>query len=172
MELKKKVPEVRFKGFSGEWEEKKIFEAAPLQRGFDLPKSKMKNGNYPVVMSNGVNEYHSDFMVKGPGVITGRSGTIGNVHYSESNYWPHNTTLWVTCYYENHPRYIYFMYKRLGLQRYGTGSGVPTLNRNDVHDKKIKIPQFNEQVKISDFFLHLDQLITLHQKKYNKLMNI
>ena len=72
-----------------DWNISKIKDVAPLQRGFDLPTSQLKKGTYPVVYSNGVMNHHSDFMVKAPGVVTGRSGTIGNVHYISENYWSH-----------------------------------------------------------------------------------
>ncbi|MCL2663036.1 MAG: restriction endonuclease subunit S [Oscillospiraceae bacterium] len=137
-----------------------------------MPKNKMKDGKYPVVMSNGINGYHTEYKAKAPGVITGRSGTIGNLHYITSNYWPYNTALWVTDFKENNPLYVFYIYKILGLERYGTGSGVPTLNRNDVHDAKIFIPKPEEQAIISNFFRHLDNLITLHQRELEKLKNI
>ena len=158
--------------FSAAWEQRKLGGIAPLQRGFDLPKSKMKAGRYPVVMSNGINGYHSESKAKAPGVVTGRSGTIGNLHYIESDYWPHNTALWVTDFKGNVPLYTYYMYQQLDLSRYGTGSGVPTLNRNDVHDAKIHIPEPDEQTRISDFFHALDHLITLHQRELIKLQNM
>jgi type I restriction enzyme S subunit len=159
------VPEIRFAGFTDAWEQRKAIDIAPLQRGFDLPKNKMKEGDYPVVMSNGINGYHSEFKAKAPGVVTGRSGTIGNLHYIETHYWPHNTALWVTDFKGNIPLYVFYMYQRLGLSRFGTGSGVPTLNRNDVHGTKIYLPRPEEQTSISDFLSTLDNLITLHQRK-------
>lgn len=164
------VPKRRFKEFQNadDWEQRKVVDVAPLQRGFDLPKSKMNEGDYPVVMSNGINGYHSEFKCKAPGVVTGRSGTIGNLHYIESHYWPHNTALWVTDFKENDPLYIYYMYQKLDLNRFGTGSGVPTLNRNDVHSAKIYIPKSEEQSKISILFRTIDNLITLHQCKLEK----
>jgi len=166
------VPEIRFAGFTDAWEQRKAIDIAPLQRGFDLPKNKMKEGDYPVVMSNGINGYHSEFKAKAPGVVTGRSGTIGNLHYIETHYWPHNTALWVTDFKGNIPLYVFYMYQRLGLSRFGTGSGVPTLNRNDVHGTKIYLPRPEEQTSISDFLSTLDNLITLHQRKLEKLQNI
>lgn len=169
---KRKVPAIRFTGFDGKWEERRIDEIAPLQRGFDLPKSEMSEGCYPVVMSNGINGYHSEFKVKGPGVITGRSGTIGNLHYIRTNFWPHNTALWVTDYRRNEPLFVYYMYLKLDLKRFGTGSGVPTLNRNDVHDQKVCIPCSFEQSQIGTFLQNLDSLITLHQRKYDKLTTV
>lgn len=52
--MKKKRPELRFSGFDNDWEQRKLLDVAPLQRGFDLPASQMKEGKYPVVMSNGI----------------------------------------------------------------------------------------------------------------------
>lgn len=170
MATKNKNPEIRFKGFTEDWERKQVNDIAPLQRGFDLPVSSVVKGEFPVVMSNGINIFHSEFKVKAPGIVTGRSGTIGNVNYVESNFWPHNTTLWVTDFKGNHPLYIYFLFKKLDLKRFGTGSGVPTLNRNDVHLEKINIPKPTEQKKIGTFFQNLDSLITQHQKKHDKLV--
>lgn len=133
----------------------------------------MTPGPYPVVMSNGIGGWHSKYMVKGPGVVTGRSGTIGSLHYIEQNFWPHNTSLWVTSFNGNEPRFIYWLYASIGLERFGSGSGVPTLNRNDVHDLQVGFPcDVVEQRRIGTFFSCLDHLITLHQRKYDKLCTV
>ena len=167
------VPEIRFAGFTDPWEQRKLGEVAPLQRGFDLPVNQMTPGPYPVVMSNGIGGWHSKYMVKGPGVVTGRSGTIGSLHYIEQNFWPHNTSLWVTSFNGNEPRFIYWLYASIGLERFGSGSGVPTLNRNDVHDLRVGFPcDVAEQRRIGTFFSRLDSLITLHQRKLELLRNI
>ena len=163
------VPEIRFSGFTDAWEQRKVKDVAPLQRGFDLPTSQMEEGIYPVVMSNGIGGHHSQYKVKGPGIVTGRSGTIGKLHYIEDDYWPHNTTLWVTDFYDNNQKFIYYMYQCLDLSRFSTGSGVPTLNRNDIHDEVVCIPSVSEQKKISDYLANLDHLITLHQRKCDEL---
>ena len=165
----KKTPKVRFPGFNDDWEEKKCKDIAPLQRGFDLPVSNMIEGKYPVVMSNGIGGYHNEYKVKGPGVITGRSGTIGKLQYIDTDYWPHNTSLWVTDFKGHYPKFVFYLYQKLNLSKFGTGSGVPTLNRNDVHDTLIHIPSHDEQKKISMCLDNLDHLITLHQRKLEKL---
>ena len=160
------VPEIRFAGFTDPWEQRKLIMVAPLQRGFDLPAEKIIPGVYPVMMSNGIGAYHNEYKVKGPGVVTGRSGTIGNLQYVESAFWPHNTTLWVTKFYGNHPKFIYYLYEKIDLKRYKAGSGVPTLNRNDVHDTMVFFPASRkEQEFISAVLTYLDDLITLHQRK-------
>ena len=166
-----KVPAIRFAGFTDPWEQRKLIMVAPLQRGFDLPAEKIIPGVYPVMMSNGIGAYHNEYKVKGPGVVTGRSGTIGNLQYVESAFWPHNTTLWVTKFYGNHPKFIYYLYEKKDLKRYKAGSGVPTLNRNDVHDTMVFFPASRkEQELISAVLTYLDDLITLHQRKYDKLV--
>ena len=95
------TPEIRFKGFEGEWETKRVDEIAPLQRGFDLPTTKVRRGEYPVVYSNGILRSHNEYQCEAPGVVTGRSGTIGKVTFVTEDYWPHNTSLWVTDFFDN-----------------------------------------------------------------------
>jgi type I restriction enzyme S subunit len=160
------IPKLRFKEFSGEWEEKKTIDIAPLQRGFDLPISQIQKGKYPVVFSNGILKTHFEYKAKAPGIVTGRSGTIGKVTYVTKDYWSHNTALWVTDFKENDSKFIYYFYLNFNLQRYATGSGVPTLNRNDVHVVKKYIPTSNqEQEKIANFLTKTDNLIEKLSKK-------
>lgn len=154
------------------WGIKKLSEVAPLQRGFDLPTGKIKKGSYPVVYSNGISNYHNEFKVKGPGVITGRSGTIGKVHYADGNYWPHNTALWVTDFKDNNPRFIYYLYTYVNLEKFATGSGVPTLNRNDVHSFEVLVPSCSEQKSIAEALSDTDNLILSLEKLIDKKKKI
>ena len=143
-----------------DWEVKSIAEVAPLQRGFDLPKTCLTPGDYPVVYSNGIGYYHSQFQCKAPGLITGRSGTIGKFTLiSEGYYWPHNTTLWVTNFNNNNPLYLYYRYSTLSFEDSATGTGVPTLNRNYLKDKKIAMPPLAEQEAIGEALREVDELI-------------
>lgn len=155
-----------------DWDVTKLKDTAPLQRGFDLPTSQLKKNDYPVVYSNGVMNHHLDFMVTGPGVITGRSGTIGNVHYVSKNYWPHNTALWITDFKGNDPKYIYYLYKSVNLEQFGTGYSVPTLNRNDVHDRAVAIPQVEEQRAIATVLSDMDAEIAALETRLTKTQAI
>ncbi|WP_144431513.1 hypothetical protein [Jannaschia seosinensis] len=67
-----------------------------LQRGFDLPKKERREGQVPIISSSGAEAFHAVPAKQGPGVVTGRYGTIGKVYYSEEPYWPLNTTLFVS----------------------------------------------------------------------------
>jgi type I restriction enzyme S subunit len=165
MDKKKNIPQLRFPEFHGEWGKKQIIDVAPLQRGFDLPQDNIREGKYPVVFSNGILAYHNEYKVKGPGVVTGRSGTIGKVTYVEENFWAHNTSLWVTDFKGNDPKYIFYFYSRFNLEKLATGSGVPTLNRNDIHAKYIYFPSYHEQQKIASFFTTIDQKISQLKRK-------
>ena len=164
--------EIRFKDENGaeypDWEKKKIIDFAPLQRGFDLPIDSITKGEYPVVFSNGILKYHNEFKVKAPGIVTGRSGTIGKVTYVQNDYWPHNTSLWVTDFKGNFPMFIFHFFSKYKLERFGTGSGVPTLNRNDVHSQKEYFPALPEQTKIANFLSALDEKINHCQLKIEK----
>lgn len=168
-----KEPKIRFKGFTGEWVEKALKEVAPLQRGFDLPSHSICRGFIPIAYSNGVLNYHNIGKCYAPGLVTGRSGTIGKFTFIESGmYWPHNTSLWVTNFFNNVPKYIYYMYHTIGIEKYSTGSGVPTLNRNDVHDIIIYCPSIAEQQSIADYFTNLDTLIQSTTKKIESLKQV
>ena len=152
-----------------EWEVKRLGEFAPLQRGFDLPTDKIVRGEYPVVYSNGILNYHYEYKAKGPGVVTGRSGTIGKVTFVESNYWPHNTSLWVTDFKGNNPKYVFHLYSYINLSKFASGSGVPTLNRNDVHASKFAIPPIHEQDKIVEVLDFWDTAIEKQSELIEKL---
>ena len=141
------------------WQRVKVIDFSPLQRGFDLPVGQIREGAYPVVYSNGINNYHSEYKSKAPGVVTGRSGTIGEVTYVIQDYWPHNTSLWVTDFKDNHPKFVFYALQNLRLDRFYAGSGVPTLNRNDVHKQSILVPPPSEQKAIASLLETWDTAI-------------
>jgi len=115
---------------SPENKKKKFAEVCVLQRGFDLPKKDRSSGRHPLYSANGITDYISVSKVLGPAVITGRSGTIGEVHYSEKEIWPLNTALYVKDFKGNFPKYVYYFLRSFNLKKYASGTGVPTLNRN------------------------------------------
>jgi len=157
-------PHLRFPEFksAGDWVAKRLEDIAPLQRGFDLPSDLIRPGSIPVVYSNGIQKFHNAAMARAPGLITGRSGTIGKIHFIEKGeYWPHNTSLWVTDFMGNSPRFIYYLYNSIGMHRFSSGSGVPTLNRNDVHEFSSAVPKsLAEQQQIADCLSSLDDMIS------------
>jgi len=122
------------------WDKKPLGELLTLQRGFDLPVSKRKEGRFPIYASTGINGYHAEAKVKGPGVVTGRSGSLGMVMYVSGDFWPLNTTLWVKEFKLVGPHYANHLLANMQLEQYNGGAAVPTLNRNDVHRVEVLIP--------------------------------
>jgi type I restriction enzyme S subunit len=151
------------------WTRTILGEFLILQRGFDLPATDRHDGQYPLMVSNGQDGFHKEYKVKAPGVVTGRSGSLGSVFYVEKNFWPLNTTLWVKDFYDNNVKFAYYLLKNLPLDKYNSGSGVPTLNRNHVHPLDIIVPGKNEQKTIADVLSSLDNKIELLREQNETL---
>ena len=141
------------------WKTYKLEEVATLQRGFDLPNTKRTDGKYPVIAASGFSTWHNDYKVKAPGVTTGRSGTLGQVHFVREDFWPLNTSLWVKNFNGNDERFIYYFLKTLNFEEYNSGTSVPTLNRNDVHKLDVKVPNLPEQQSIASILSAIDDKI-------------
>lgn len=123
------------------WKRKRLAEVCTLQRGFDLPTKDRKFGNVPLVSSSGVVDHIDRSKVEGPGVVTGRSGSIGNVFFVKDDFWPLNTALYVKDFFGNDERFVFLLLKSLDLVRFASGTGVPTLNRNHVSDEIVFVPE-------------------------------
>ena len=122
------------------WEVGRLDDVLVLQRGFDLPKADRVEGTVPIYAATGVTGFHNEAKVKAPGVVTGRSGTIGDVIYVQEDFWPLNTALWVKEFPKAEPLYAYYILSALDLKQFNSGAAVPTLNRNDIHGFVTLIP--------------------------------
>lgn len=162
-------------GQEGEyWEERRFDEICVLQRGFDLPTHSRNNGRFPLVSSNGITDRIDLWKVKAPGVVTGRSGTIGNVHFIEEDFWPLNTALYIKNFHGNYERCIYYFLSQFDLGKYSSGAGVPTLNRNNVHGEKVWFPKSIETQqttvqKLDALSAETKKLEAIYQQKINDL---
>lgn len=143
----------------------KFKEFVKLQRGFDLPKSKRVNGSFPLVASTKIDGSHNEYKVKAPGVVTGRSGSLGQVQYITKDFWPLNTALWVKDFKGNNEKYVYYFLQTLDLDQYNSGAGVPTLNRNHLDELDIKIHEHKQQVEISMLLSNYDDLIENNNRR-------
>src|SRR4051794_12190666 len=100
----------------GEWRETTLGEVVELKRGYDLPQKDRTPGIVPLVSSSGVTDHHNVAMAKGPGVVTGRYGTIGQVFYIHDDFWPLNTTLYVRDFKGNDAKFISYFMRSLDFQ--------------------------------------------------------
>ena len=133
-----------------DWPNMELGEVLTLQRGYDLPKQEWKKGSYPVVGSNGIIGFHDTYKEIGPGVVAGRSGTIGKVHYiAASHYWPHNTSLFVKDFKGNNPKFVLHLLESVDLKSLGERTAaVPSLDRKNAHRIKVSLPPLTTQQAI------------------------
>ena len=143
------------------WRRGTIGDMLELQRGFDLPSQARVDGKYPIYASTGIADYHNEYKVEPPCIVTGRSGTIGEVFYSNEKCWPLNTTLWVKDFKGTPSFFVYYKLKELDLGKTVSGfAAVPTLNRNDVHMMETVVPP-------KDILLGFDsQMQVMHSNLY------
>ena len=143
-----------------------------LQRGFDLPQGERIYGDVPVVASTGIAGFHNEYKVGAPGVVIGRSGTIGGGQYITQNFWPLNTTLWVKDFKGHNARYVYYLLKSIDFQRFNVGTGVPTLNRNHLSSVLVKNLEYKNEKVIAKILGDLDDKIYLNNQINQTLESI
>jgi type I restriction enzyme, S subunit len=147
------------------WQDTTLGNFVGIQRGHDLTSEERKPGNVPVMGSAGQNGYHDTSLAKGPGVVIGRSGaSFGQVHFSEVDYWPHNTILYVTDFKGNDPLFAYYLLKSINFSGYNSGSAQPSLNRNHLYQIPLRVPQPTEQRAIARVLRNLDDKIELNRR--------
>ena len=112
------------------WELTNINALMTFHLGYDLTKDNMTRGKYPVVGSTSIIGYHNEYKLEGPGIITGRSGSLGTYQLVWENYWPHNTSLYVSDYKGHHILYLYALLQMVDFSSLNNGGAIPTLNRN------------------------------------------
>ena len=141
------------------WQILPLGKALTFQRGFDSTKTEQQDGPYPVFSSSGAKSTHAEFKVRGPGVIIGRKGSLGTVFYSDGDFWPHDTTLWVKDFHSNDPSFAYYFLQTMGFERLDAGASNPTLNRNHIHTILVRWPPLPTQRKIAAILSAYDDLI-------------
>lgn len=149
----------------GEWRQCSLGDVVELKRGYDLPQQNRRVGSVPIVSSSGVTDYHEKAMVRAPGVVTGRYGTLGEVFYIEEDFWPLNTTLYVRDFKGNDPRFVSYFLRGLDFLAYSDKAAVPGLNRNHLHEARAFVPSDpSEQRAIAHILGTLDDKIELNRR--------
>ena len=149
--------------------ERPLSEFVDFAYGKGLPARDRKEGEFPVYGSAGVVDSHETPLIKGPGVIVGRKGTVGAVHWSDKDFFPIDTTFYVVPKGEIRLRYAYYMLKTLPLQQMNTDVAVPGLNRNNALRLKVSIPSFSQQDKIVEILSAYDDLIENNRRRIQLL---
>ncbi len=139
---------------------KTLGDLVELQRGFDLTADERKPGAIPVIGGGGANGFHAVACVQGPGVALARSGSgFGNAWWVDSDFWAHNTIMFVKDFKGNDRRYAYYVLDWIDFSKHNSGGAQPSLNRNFIYPIPIFIPPLPEQRKIAEILRTWDEAI-------------
>lgn len=137
-----------------------------LQRGYDLTDGERQAGSVPVIGSAGPNGFHNEARAKAPGITLGRSGgSFGKVTFVREDFWPHNTTLFVTNFKGNDPVFVRYLLETLDFSALNSGSAQQSLNRNHLYG--VRIPKFSlsTQRKIAAVLAGYDDLLEANRRR-------
>ena len=143
-----------------DWLQRPLGDLLTLRYGTGLPSRRRRPGPYPVYGSGGIIGYHDEPLVPGPGIIVGRKGSIGTVHYEGRSFFPIDTVFFVELKDpEVDLRYVYYMLKASALYTLNTDAAVPGLNRDVAHRQVFGTPPFPVQRKIASILSAYDGVI-------------
>jgi len=151
------------------WEERQLGELATFEYGASLPSAARTGDEHPVFGSSGEVGRHAAALVRGPGIVVGRKGTVGALTWSDEEFWPIDTTYYIKAIAGVNLRWLYWAMSRLGLRLLDSSTGVPGLNRNDAYERPVSVPSEGEQQCIVEILDSLDHQISTSRKIVGKL---
>ena len=167
----RRVPKLRFPGFTEDWEQRKLGEVANVNSGRDYKH--LSEGNIPVYGTGGymlsVNEalsYTED------AIGIGRKGTIDRPYILKAPFWTVDTLFYVINMDNVDLKYLYGIFQRIDWKSKDESTGVPSLSKSIINKIYINIPEMNEQIEIGLYLDKVDNIITLHQRIYNIINKI
>jgi restriction endonuclease S subunit/predicted nucleic acid-binding protein len=155
------------------WRVIEVGDILSLEYGRGLPERERMPGTYPVVGSNGIVGYHNQAIVKGPGIVIGRKGTIGAVSWIDQDFWPIDTTYYVKTKSSNiFLKWLFYELIYLNPARFHLADVVPGLKRELVYLLKMPLPPFPEQQKIAEIISIIDKKLELERNEKAKLEKV
>jgi type I restriction enzyme S subunit len=151
----------------------KISDILKLEYGESLTQTERQKGGFPVLGSNGIVGYHNQSLVKGPGIVIGRKGSIGVVKWIEEDFWPIDTTYYVVLINKSIVlKWLSYKLGSLNLNNLNMATGVPGLNRDIVYAINLQVPDTQEQEKIVNIIETIEKRIDLLMNKKNIYIKI
>ena len=157
------IPKLRFKEFSGVWEDKLIGQILTVGSGKDYKH--LSNGDIPVYGTGGYMLSVNDYLYDGESVGIGRKGTIDKPIFLTGKFWTVDTLFYTHSFKNSVPKFIYSIFQRINWKLYNEASGVPSLSKSTIEKIKIFIPSKHEQEKIASFLTSVDTKIEQLTKK-------
>ena len=166
------VPELRFPGFSGEWEQRKLGEICDeFKSGKGIKSSEISDvGEFPVYGGNGIRGYTSKYNHDGEYALIGRQGALcGNMNFSIGKAYFTEHAVVVKGNNDNDTRFIFYLLDLMNLGQYSGQSAQPGLAVNKLMMLNLFLPSFDEEKEISNLLYIFDNLIALNQRKLHHL---
>lgn len=132
------------------WVKTNVNSILTFHRGYDLTHKEFVCGPYPVVGSTSIIGNHNKYKIEGPGIVTGRSGSLGVYQLIWDNFWPHNTSLYISDFKGHDVFYIYCLLKTVDFTTLNSGGAIPSLNRNTLSNISVMEPPMSLQAKFSE----------------------
>ena len=165
------VPEIRFKGFTEAWEQRKLGEVVDVCSGCDYKH--LSAGNIPVYGTGGyMLSVNSALSYKNDAIGIGRKGTIDKPYILNAPFWTVDTLFYAIPRGNNDLDFIFDIFQNVDWRTKDESTGVPSLSKNAINNINILTPKYDEQRIVGSYFSKLDTLITLHQRKLEKLKNL
>ncbi|GEA77784.1 restriction endonuclease subunit S [Latilactobacillus sakei] len=165
--VKKKVPELRFPGFTDDWEERKFADFIDVKSGKDYKH--LNSGSIPVYGTGGymlsVDRALSDIDAIG----IGRKGTIDKPYLLKAPFWTVDTLFYAVPKQNIDLQFSLSIFKKINWKKFDESTGVPSLSKTVINSVGASVPSYEEQQKIGSFFQQLDETIALHQRKLDLL---
>ena len=163
-----KNPEIRFAGFTDDWEQRKLGEVIKVCNGRDYKH--LDVGKIPVYGTGGYMLSVSEALsYKDDSIGIGRKGTIDRPYILKAPFWTVDTLFYCIPKQNNDLKFIFSVFQNVDWKSMDESTGVPSLSKAAINKVNILTPNILEQVKIGTYFSALDHLITLHQRKCDKL---
>ena len=171
MENKVLKPKIRFKGFADTWEQRKLKD---LVKNVGTGKSKYELSEcnkYPVLGSRNIIGFDNSYDYWGDFILTARVGEYaGELYRYKGKAKITDNTVYLQG---DNLNYLFYLLKNYNLKKLSFGSGQPLIKASELSNLDLKVTDnVREKEKISNLFINLDNLITLHQSKYDKLVNV
>ena len=158
------TPRIRFKGFTDDWEQRKLGEVIKVCNGRDYKH--LDVGKIPVYGTGGYMLSVSEALsYKDDSIGIGRKGTIDRPYILKAPFWTVDTLFYCIPKQNNDLKFIFSVFQNVDWKSMDESTGVPSLSKAAINKVNILTPNILEQVKIGTYFSALDHLITLHQRK-------
>ncbi len=165
-------PEIRLKGFSGEWEQRKLGDILKIKSGMSQKEIEVEKGRYPILATGGEIGRTDTPLYTKESVLIGRKGTIDKPYYMNSPFWTVDTLFYSEINDSNFAYFIYVLFQKINWRNYNTSTGVPSLTSSTIHDIEVQIPGYHEQKTIAHFFRQLDETLALQQQQLQTLKKL